>query len=155
MIPHLNWTQTAPLDLESDGFYSSRRDLIESRLLKIHNGMAEEILIISWQSHLNTACRGVNWDWHELSDLRAAVSSIGGRSLAAICRLLTIDYRTWSSGMPDLLLWRFHEEGGRPGEAKLVEVKGPRDKLSEQQRAWMLFLLDNDVDAEICQVSPM
>ncbi|THG00771.1 hypothetical protein TEA_018247 [Camellia sinensis var. sinensis] len=28
------------------------------------------------------------------------------------------------------------------GEAKIVEVKGPRDRLSEQQRAWLLFLMD-------------
>ncbi|XP_078435165.1 zinc ion binding/nucleic acid binding/hydrolase isoform X2 [Wolffia australiana] len=145
--------QTAPLDLESDNFYSSRRDLIESHLQKIQDGMAEEILIISWECHRSTACRGVNWDRHELSDLRAAVSCIGGRSLAAICRLLATDYKTWSSGMPDLLLWRFHE-GVNGGEAKLVEVKGPRDKLSEQQLAWMLFLLDSGVNAEICWVRP-
>lgn len=117
--------------------------------------MADEMLIISWESHLNTACRGVNWGRHTLSDLRAAVSCIGGRNLASICRLLARDYKTWSSGMPDLLLWRFHGEDGSTGEAKLVEVKGPRDQLSEQQRAWLLFLMDSGLDAELCRVTPM
>lgn len=145
--------QTAPLDLETDDFYVARESLIESHLQKIHDGMAEEILITSWDLHFGTACRGVKWERHILSDLRAAVSCIGGRRLAALFRHLSLDYRSWSRGMPDLLLWRFHGGDMGWGEAKLVEVKGPRDRLSEQQRAWMLTLLDCGFDAEICKVS--
>ena len=37
--------------------------------------------------------------------------------------------------MPDLLLWRPADR-----RAKLSEVKGPRDRLSEQQRAWAAAL---------------
>ncbi|KAF3457092.1 hypothetical protein FNV43_RR01749 [Rhamnella rubrinervis] len=145
--------QTAPLDLETDSFYLVRKDKIEYHLRKIHDGMAEEILITSWESHLGTACRGVNWDRHTLPDLRAAVGCIGGPCLALLCQHLAQDYRSWSSGMPDLLLWRFHEEYNK-AEAKLVEVKGPRDRLSEQQRAWLLLLMDCGFDTEVCKVSP-
>ncbi|XVF37850.1 hypothetical protein REPUB_Repub20aG0046500 [Reevesia pubescens] len=144
--------QTAPLDLDTDHFYLARTSLIESHLQKILDGLAEEILITSWELHMGTACRGVNWDRHSLSDLRAAVSCIGGPCLASLCRHLAQDYRSWSSGMPDLLLWRFH--GDYKGEAKLVEVKGPRDQLSEQQRAWLLLLIDSGFNAEVCKVSP-
>lgn len=144
--------QTAPLDMETDSFYEARKDLIEPLLQKIQDGMAEEILITSWESHIGTACRGVNWDAHSLSNLRAVVTCIGGRCLALMCRHLAQDYRSWSSGMPDLLLWRFH--GDYSGEAKLVEVKGPGDRLSEQQRAWLLFLMDSGFNAEVCKVSP-
>ena len=114
--------------------------------------MAEEILITSWELHLGTACRGVNWNRHTLSELRAAVACIGGPCLALFCRHLAQDYRSWSSGMPDLLLWRFDKEYG--AEAKLVEVKGPRDRLSEQQRAWLLLLMDCGFNSEVCKVSP-
>ncbi|OVA19093.1 zinc finger protein [Macleaya cordata] len=144
--------QTAPLDLGCDNFYIARKSLIESHLHNIHEGMAEEILITSWESHIGTACRGVNWDQHSLSDLRAAVTCVGGPCLASLCRLLAQDYRSWSSGMPDLLLWRFLEE--YKGEAKLVEVKGPRDRLSEQQRAWLLLLMDCGFNTEVCKVGP-
>ncbi|KAJ8763849.1 hypothetical protein K2173_003631 [Erythroxylum novogranatense] len=145
-----NRFQTAPLDLETDNFYSARKSLIESHLQKIHDGMAEELIILSWEIHLGTACRGVNWDRHSLTELRAAVSCIGGPCLALLCRNLAQDYGSWSSGMPDLLLWRFHGEHG--GEAKLVEVKGPRDHLSEQQRAWLLLLMDCGFNAEVFKV---
>ncbi|PON66878.1 Zinc finger domain containing protein [Parasponia andersonii] len=144
--------QTAPLDLETDSFYLVRKSSIESHLQKIHDGMAEEILITSWESYVGTACRGVNWNRHTLSELRAAVACIGGHCLALLCRHLAQGYRSWSSGMPDLLLWRFNGEFG--GEAKLVEVKGPRDQLSEQQRAWLLFLMDCGFNTEVCKVRP-
>lgn len=145
--------QTAPLDLDTDFFYPTRRNLIESQLERINHGLAEEILIISWESHNGTACRGVNWDKHSLLDLRAVVSAISGSSLAALCRHLAQDYRHWSSGMPDLLLWRFLDCKHR-AESKLVEVKGPNDRLSEQQRAWLLILMDCGFDVEVCKVSP-
>lgn len=148
-IVHLS--QTAPLDLETDSFYEVRKSQIEALLDKIQLGMAEEILITSWELHKGTACRGVNWDRHSLSELRAAVACIGGSCTASICRHLAQDYRSWSSGMPDLLLWRFHDNYS--GEAKLVEVKGPRDRLSEQQRAWLLFLTDCGFNVEVCKVS--
>lgn len=144
--------QTAPLDLDTDGFYETRKSLIEEHLKKIQDGMAEEILITMWESHFGTACRGIKWEKHSLADLRTAVKCIGGACLASICRHLAQDYRSWSSGMPDLVLWRLHD--CYSGEAKLVEVKGPRDRLSEQQRAWLLFLMDCGFNVEVCKVTP-
>ncbi|CAM6105052.1 unnamed protein product [Calypogeia fissa] len=38
------------------------------------------------------------------------------------------------------------------GEAKLVEVKGPRDHLSEQQRAWIWILMNAGLTVEVCKV---
>ncbi|KAJ3675670.1 hypothetical protein LUZ60_004712 [Juncus effusus] len=145
--------QTAPLDLGTDDFYESRKDEIESQLKKIEEGIGEEILITCWHLHFGEMCRGVNWEKHSLEDLRAVVSLMDSHCLASLCRHLALDYRSWSSGMPDLLLWRFYNNTPR-GEIKLVEVKGPRDRLSEQQRAWMLVLMDCGFNSEVCKVSP-
>lgn len=49
-----------------------------------------------------------------------------------------------AGGMPDLLLW--HPERRR---AKASEVKGPRDRLSEQQRAWAAALSAGGMDVEV------
>ncbi|KAL5200769.1 hypothetical protein ABZP36_021972 [Zizania latifolia] len=146
--------QTAPLDMETDDFYKSRKDHVESQMKRIQDGAAEEMLISSWELHRGTSCRGVDWDRHSLSDLRAAVVCTGGHCLASLLRHLALDYRSWSSGMPDLLLWRFLDERGG-GEAKLVEVKGLMDHLSEQQRAWILVLVDFGFDVEVCKVRPV
>ena len=53
----------------------------------------------------------------------------------------------YQGGMPDLLLWSVQDR-----RAKLVEVKSQRDRLSEQQRAWMLELADAGLDAEVFKV---
>ncbi len=41
--------------------------------------------------------------------------------------------------------WRF--------EARLVEVKGPNDRLSEKQRAWLAVLAAAGADCRLCQVN--
>ncbi|KHN15570.1 Fanconi-associated nuclease 1 like [Glycine soja] len=150
-VPNVFYTrfQNAPLDFGTDSFYTVRKSSIE----QICDGMAEEFLIKSWETHIGTACRGVNWDCHPLDELHAVVTCVGGICLASLCKLLAQDYRSWSSGMPDLLLWRFH--GEYSGEAKLVEVKGPKDRLSEQQRAWLLLLMDSGFTIEVCKVKPL
>ncbi|CAH2036092.1 unnamed protein product, partial [Thlaspi arvense] len=145
--------QTAPLDLETESFYLTRKETIELQLEKVANGMAEELLIISYETHRGTACRGVAWERFSLEELRAAVACVGGKCVASLCRYLAQDYRSWCSGMPDLLLWRF-KENGYEGEAKLVEVKSEKDRLSEQQRAWLLLLMDSGFNVEICKVRP-
>ncbi|CAN8288526.1 unnamed protein product [Cochlearia groenlandica] len=145
--------QTAPLDLETESFYLTRKETIESQLEKVANGMAEEILIISYETHRGTSCRGVAWDRFSLEELRAAVACVGGVCVASLCRYLTQDYRSWCSGMPDLLLWRFKEKG-YGGEAKLVEVKSEKDRLSEQQRAWLLLLMESGFNVEVCKLRP-
>lgn len=43
-----------------------------------------------------------------------------------------------AGGLPDLLLWRPADKS-----AKVVEVKGPRDRLSHQQRFWLAHMAHN------------
>lgn len=49
-----------------------------------------------------------------------------------------------TGGMPDLLLWHVGQR-----RAKASEVKGPRDRLSEQQRAWAAALAAGGLDVEV------
>lgn len=49
--------------------------------------------------------------------------------------------------MPDLLLWRAASR-----DAKLAEVKGPRDRLSTSQLAWMNALSGAGLAAEVLKV---
>jgi len=48
-----------------------------------------------------------------------------------------------------LLLWRLTPHK----EARLVEVKGPTDRLSEQQRAWIAAMAAAGMQVEVCKVS--
>lgn len=54
----------------------------------------------------------------------------------------------FAGGMPDLLLWDPQRRA-----ALLSEVKGPRDRLSDQQRAWMNELAASGLEVEVLKVT--
>ncbi|KAH7422361.1 hypothetical protein KP509_12G005200 [Ceratopteris richardii] len=168
-VPNVFWHpfQAAPLDLKTDAFCLIRESLIEAQLKRIQGGEAAQILATMWSKYFGTICQGLNWERHSLHELQIMVCCLGGPELATICRLLAEDYAGLSGGMPDLFLWKpLNSEvpcslcdDGCPnalsslaGEAKLVEVKGPRDRLSEQQRAWISILMEAGIDVEVCKV---
>lgn len=131
--------------------------LVDARLEEIATGDVGDLLSSAWQAHCGVLCRGVSWDRHTLLELQTIARACGGRMLAAVCGLLAREdvggtgmgigekvcivdasHRVlpFPGGMPDLLLYRT----AQPAGAKLVEVKGPRDRLSDTQRAWMRAL---------------
>eukprot|EP00741_Cyanophora_paradoxa_P000119 tig00000057_g114.t1 len=146
--------QDAPLDLTSDSFYPARYELILRMLEEVRTGDLSAMLEASWSSQRGVRCRGVNWDRHTLEQLQEMATCIGGTVLSGIFRVLCEDYAHWCSGMPDLLLWRTPSTPGERGRAKLVEVKGPNDRLSDRQRAWIDHLLAEGADVELCLVGP-
>lgn len=60
------------------------------------SGAAEAMLESVWLAQHGALCRGMNWDRHSLEDLTLIAGCVGGRALAAICRLLAEDYSGWS-----------------------------------------------------------
>ncbi|ORY81965.1 VRR-NUC domain-domain-containing protein, partial [Protomyces lactucae-debilis] len=141
--------QTAPLDLATDAFYPSRASALNLRLAAIENGKAAELLQATDTIHRNreTWCVGVNWNY-ALQDLLEIASCIGPRPLAQLCRLFAEEYGHRVGGIGDLCMWN-------PDTRKclFVEVKGPGDRLSETQIAWLDQMALAGVDVELCLVS--
>ncbi|XP_071533809.1 uncharacterized protein [Panulirus ornatus] len=67
--------------------------------------------------------------------------------LAAICERLAKDHRFTCSGFPDLIVWDLNTK-----RCRIVEVKGPRDRLSTKQILWLDYLLTCGATAEVCHV---
>jgi hypothetical protein len=67
--------QAAPLDIDTDTFYHSRRELFEKRLDEIKQGKAREIIRTVDLQHrdVQTLCIGVRWDLVEKEDLENIV----------------------------------------------------------------------------------
>ncbi|GAX84969.1 hypothetical protein CEUSTIGMA_g12390.t1 [Chlamydomonas eustigma] len=139
--------QTAPLDLGTDAFYPARKQAIEDRLQAVAEGGAEHVIKVCWEQNLGRWCRGVSWDQYSLEELLEICRCVGSLGLSVVCRMLAEDYAGLRGGMPDLLLWN-----PLAGTTLLSEVKGPRDRLSDSQRSWMLALLDVDVECEVLRV---
>ena len=131
-----------------------RKAVVSSRLAEIAKMTKRDLrsaLADSWTQHAGLQCAGLNWQsWsadHE--SLLDAGACIGGPALAVVFGTLASGYRTWACGMPDLCLY-----DTRTWTARLIEVKGPRDSLSDIQRAWLHVLVElpGSVGVTVCHV---
>ena len=177
--------QSGPLDLCTDAFYPSRRTLIEDLLARVKtaDGCLSKwgaILGPVWEKYngcccvstqatrpLPVMCRpiltdwlrlqvGVSWERVGLATLVRIAAGFGGRVLEMVFRRLAMDYKTWASGLPDLLLWqppREDLEDPPPPRSKFSEVKSQRDSASAKQSGWIAAFTSYGADAVFLRVS--
>ncbi|XP_036133732.1 fanconi-associated nuclease 1 [Molossus molossus] len=146
-----NAYQAFPLDLWTDSFFTSREPAIEARLQLIHAAPAEHLrarVAATWQAQEGTAASVVSWDrFASLQQAQDLVSCLGGPVLSGVCRRLAADFRHCRGGLPDLVVWNSQNH-----RCKLVEVKGPSDRLSHKQMIWLDELQKLGADVEVCHV---
>ncbi|XP_070829265.1 fanconi-associated nuclease 1 [Chaetodon trifascialis] len=143
--------QTCPLDLHTDCFYENRKEAIDSRVqllgeasVETLHAMVEEV----WTSQEGKVCSLVSWDrFSSLQQAQSLVSCLGGAFLGGVIARMSKDYRHCRAGLPDLVVWNTSENS-----YKLVEVKGPSDRLSQKQQIWLDELQKLGADVEVCHV---
>lgn len=140
--------QTAPLDLATDAFYPARASEINHRLALIENGGYANLIRQVDENHRasETWCVGLKWTY-VLEDLLEICDCLGGSSLAQLCRLFAEEYGHRVGGIGDLCLWDPNRD-----ECMFVEVKGPGDRLSETQIAWLDQMALAGIRVELCHV---
>ncbi|NWS72140.1 FAN1 nuclease, partial [Crotophaga sulcirostris] len=146
-----NSYQTFPLDLYTDSFYENRRDVIEARLQQLHTASSEtleKLVADIWTTQEGKAAALVSWGrFVSLQQVQSLVSCLGGMFLSGVFRRLSKDLRHCRGGLPDLVVWRTHTN-----HFKLVEVKGPNDRLSPKQMIWLSELKKLGATVEVCHV---
>ncbi|NWX29535.1 FAN1 nuclease, partial [Notiomystis cincta] len=146
-----NSYQTSPLDLYTDSFYENRRPDIEARLQQLHTASSEtlaKLVADVWTTQEGKAAALVNWGrFISLQQVQSLVSCLGGTFLSGVFQRLSRDLRHCRGGLPDLLVWRSHSR-----HFKLVEVKGPKDRLSPKQMLWLSELHKLGAAVEVCHV---
>ncbi|NWI68735.1 FAN1 nuclease, partial [Todus mexicanus] len=146
-----NSYQTFPLDLYTDSFYENRRDAIEARLQQLRVASSEtlaKLMADVWTAQEGKAAALVSWGrFSSLQQAQSLVSCLGGMFLSGVFRRLSKDLRHCRGGLPDLVVWRTHTD-----RFKLVEVKGPNDRLSPKQMIWLSELKKLGAAVEVCHV---
>lgn len=146
-----NAYQASPLDLLTDSFFASREQALEARLQLIHSAPAESLRAWvgeAWQAQQGRVASLVSWDrFTSLQQAQDLVSCLGGPVLSGVCRRLAADFRHCRGGLPDLVVWNSQSH-----HCKLVEVKGPSDRLSCKQMIWLYELQKLGADVEVCHV---
>ncbi|XP_007520844.2 fanconi-associated nuclease 1 isoform X2 [Erinaceus europaeus] len=146
-----NAYQALPLDLCTDSFFTSRGPALEARLQEIHSAPAESLrawVAATWKAQEGRVVSIVSWDrFTSLQQAQDLVSCVGGPILSGVCRRLAMDFRHCRGGLPDLVVW-----DSQAHRFKLVEVKGPSDRLSHKQMIWLDELQKLGAEVEVCHV---
>nr|XP_046249136.1 fanconi-associated nuclease 1 [Scatophagus argus] len=143
--------QTCPLDLYTDCFYENRKEAIDSRVHLLAEASVEtlhDMLESVWNSEEGKVCSLVSWErFSSLQQAQSLVSCLGGTFLGGVITRMSKDYRHCRAGLPDLVVWNTSNNS-----YKLVEVKGPNDRLSQKQQIWLDELQKLGADVEVCHV---
>uniref|UniRef100_A0A672MBH4 Fanconi-associated nuclease n=1 Tax=Sinocyclocheilus grahami TaxID=75366 RepID=A0A672MBH4_SINGR len=144
--------QTCPLDLHTDCFYGNRREAIEARAEMLREASPEtlqELLADVWNAQEGRVCALINWErFSSLQQAQSLVACLGGHFLSGVVLRMAKDYRHCRGGLPDLVVWSTYNK-----KYKLVEVKGPNDRLSQKQQIWLDELHKLGADVEVCHVT--
>lgn len=144
--------QTCPLDLHTDCFYGNRWEAIEARAEMLREASVEtlqELLTDVWNAQEGRVCALINWErFSSLQQAQSLVECLGGHFLSGVVLRMAKDYRHCRGGLPDLVVWSMSNK-----KYKLVEVKGPNDRLSQKQQIWLDELRKLGADVEVCHVT--
>ena len=138
--------QRGPADLFTPDFMVNRVDSIASRQREISDGeKLREIVLHFLRAKRGISNQFVNWTYLDTELVDVALSNIPVTHLNSIFRRLLSDLKNNSSGLPDLILFD-------QTDYKMVEIKGPGDKLQKNQGRWFQYFAEQDIHAELINV---
>ena len=138
----------APADLLEADFHERRAAQFSSCFARLEDGTYRETILATFDRKAGLQTPFVAWDWLTREDLELALDCIPAAHLAGFFQRLLADMRANRSGLPDLIqLW--------PGERRyrLIEVKGPGDRLQDNQIRWLSFCVTREIPVCVCKVT--
>jgi len=136
--------QDAPLDMDSEWFFTARRPAIERRLATCSKGSVRGLLERGFEQHYGRRCRGVAWEAYDAVDLVRVADAMGPSLVPVLARIAKAPH-LHRAGLPDLFVFV-------DGKARLVEVKGPGDQVSVEQALWHDALIEAGADVRLIRV---
>lgn len=140
--------QQAPADLHQPDFYPRRRALFQACLAELDSGHYRATIRERFASKFGLASPFVFWGALSEALLELALACIPAQHLRLCFQRLLEDPRTHRAGFPDLI--QFWPAEGR---YRMIEVKGPGDRLQDNQLRWMAYFAEHGLPAEVCHVT--
>jgi hypothetical protein len=138
----------APVDLGCPDFVRRRHSAFEACLHRLVSGEYRTWIMSTFHEKYGTAAPFVHWQLIDDATLHLALECIDAEHLALYFQRLLDDISENATGLPDLV--QFFPEGRT---YKLIEVKGPGDRLQDNQRRWLDYCVRHRLPVEVCQVS--
>ena len=139
--------QRGPADLFSPEFTALRRPVLDACMAQLDDGRYVATIRHHFAAKAGRLSPFVAWGALDGDLLNLALACIPAAHLKCWFTRLLGDIKANGSGLPDLIqFW--------PGEGRyaLIEVKGPGDRLQDNQSRWMAYNQSNGVPVWLCQV---
>lgn len=136
-----------PADLARPDFHSRRAELFRECLNKLGTEEYRDCIRSVYQRKFGLQSQFVSWGLFDESLLDLALNCIPAEHLRAFFQRILLDVPNHRSGLPDLVQFFPAEQRYR-----LIEVKGPGDRLQDNQKRWIDFALRNRVPIAVCYV---
>ncbi|WP_207886233.1 VRR-NUC domain-containing protein [Pseudomonas sp. 30_B] len=139
--------QAGPSDLYRSDFVSRRAEAFAARLALLDSDAYRTAIRETWAAKSGILSPFVHWDLLDENLLEQALHCLPAAHLKLWFERLLADPKANRAGMPDLIqFW--------PGEARyrMIEVKGPGDRLQDNQKRWLAFCAEHGMPVEVCYV---
>ncbi|MNN52026.1 VRR-NUC domain protein [compost metagenome] len=137
-----------PADLLSADFAQRRAELFAASFALIDSGEYADKIRGTWRAKFGIVSPFVYWDLLTEELLEQALACLPVAHLKVWFERLLLDLKANRAGMPDLIqFW--------PAERRyrMIEVKGPGDRLQDNQKRWLAFAAEHGIPVEVCYVS--
>lgn len=139
---------TGPADLLEPDFQRRRAQLFSARLAELDNGAYRTTILARFEEKNGIQSPFVAWGAVTREDLELALACIPAIHLRKCFERILSDIRANRSGLPDLIqLWRTQRR------YRLIEVKGPGDRLQDNQIRWLDFCHAQEIPVCVCKVT--
>jgi hypothetical protein len=139
--------QAAPLDLYQENFIANRPELAALWQL-FDDNLHHQHILATWEEKFGIANHFVHWSFLRKDLIELALQCIPAKDLKAIFKRLLFDLKSNRSGLPDLI--QFYPD---TSTYRMIEVKGPGDRLQDNQQRWLEYFASHDIPAEVYYVS--
>lgn len=138
---------SGPSDLHSPDFYHRRAALFDECLAQLDSDAYKATIREHFQSKAGLQSPFVYWGVITAELLEQALHCLPADHLRHWFRRLLLDIKANRAGMPDLIQF-FPEQGSY----RMIEVKGPGDRLQDNQLRWLDFCAEHGMPVLVCYV---
>lgn len=139
--------QRGPVDLLNEDFQQRRAELFEACLAELDDGRYAETIRARFVSKWGIQSPFVFWGALHEDLLEQALACLPAEHLKHWFKRLLLDIKANRAGMPDLIqFWPQHKT------YRMIEVKGPGDRLQDNQLRWLEFCHAHQMPVAVCYV---
>lgn len=140
--------QSHPADLYRTAFKAKRQAQLDAAWAALDDGSYAEQIFECYENKRGITNAFIHWSVITPELLALALKLIPAEHLRLIFERLLSDMRTHRSGFPDLIQFDIAAQS-----YKLIEVKGPGDRLQDNQKLWLDYFVEHQIPCSVCWVT--